>query len=132
MISYKKRLEDAASGLSATLIPEPGLGVPLTISHPQAGARPGRISRFFSAGKPECDWIEFIRTYKKGLTKLPKPTDPLAAYFESLSPGEKDLWTTLFPAAAVFRRNLGKDTLPGAAILSDVRSWSLGILDHYV
>lgn len=132
MISYKKRLEDAASELSARLVPEPGLGVPLQIHGKGTRKTENRISRFFSAGSAECGWREFLKTYRKGLAALPRPEDPLAAYFESLTPAERDLWTTLFPAAAVFRRNLGRDSVPGAAVLSDVRSWSLDILRRYV
>jgi len=132
MISYKKRLEDAAAGISARLIPEPGLGVPLKVRNTHPLNRTSHISRFFSAGSPECSWKKFLQTYRSGLADLPKPGDPLASYFESLSPAQRDLWTTLFPTAAVFRRNIGKNSLPGAAILSDVREWSMEILRHYV
>ncbi|MBN2050985.1 MAG: motility associated factor glycosyltransferase family protein [Spirochaetales bacterium] len=132
MISYKERLEEASRGLQARLIPEAGLGVPLMIDASLKKKRSERVSRFFSAGKPECPWREFLADYHRGLTQLPEPFDPLASYFEALSAGEKDLWTTLYPAAAVVRKSRGKDSPPGAAILSDVRTWSLDILRHYL
>ena len=62
---------------------------------------------------------------------LAKGHEPFTTYFYNLSSEQRDLWTTLFPAAAAFRQASGNDAVDGIDILNSVRSWSTSLIDHY-
>ncbi len=148
MISYKKRLEDAVSKLSSQVIPGAGEGEPLTLNQeplpPNTEETDSRISPFITAGSPHSGWHEFLTSYLEDLKALPSPSQPLGRYFAGLTHKQKDLWTTLFPAAAHFRQagemppavgRESKKKIPreedsarekeGAEILNQALEWSL-------
>jgi hypothetical protein len=126
MINYKVRLESAIKRIRAQVIPLPGKGVPIN-SHgiPKKSYPADNINELFAAGPKSSDWKEFLKSYLKGIERLPRPTNPLIGYLSALTPGEKDLWTTQLPAAA----DLSKHTLyrdcDGAALLQKVRTWTI-------
>ncbi len=133
MISYKKRLELASEKINAKIIPIPGKGIPL-IMNPKIMQKnkSQNIRTVFSAGSPTGNWDDFLLDYKKRLLSLPEPEEPMAQYLSQLNPGEKDLWITLYPAAAAFRRENNTFQFSGSEILKYVREWSISILERYI
>lgn len=133
MISYKERLERALENLPCLVVPAPGLGEPITVpSASQAPPDTPVTAQLVSAGSSRGDWRDFLRQYRRELQELPYPTQPLGRYFAALSHHHKDLWTTLFPAAAHFRQRREESILSGSAILEEARHWSLSILSRII
>ena len=127
MISYKKRLEQASADLTAELIPVPGKGEMLTPAvrkrHRDASVIVGTL---FSAGVAALSWKEFIKSYSRAVETLPLPQESLNHYNSLLSKEQKDIVTTLLPAAAAIRREheLQGGQQTGAEILADVIEWT--------
>ncbi len=133
MISYKKRLEQSLSRYSAEIHQASGNGLPLQIVRKGKSQHDNeRISTLFSAGKPRSHWKTFLQEYIDQLKQLKPLEEPISQYFEGLSPREKDLWVTLFPAAAAFQRGCKGEEKKGAEILRDVYFWSMTVLHHYL
>ncbi len=151
MISYKKRLEDAASNLPSRVIPAPGRGESLSISQPQGPS--GKkldspsLSPFLTAGTAQKDWQNFLSSYIEDLQNLPHPTRPLGRYFAGLTHKQRDLWTTLFPSAAHFRQtrsNSPHNPSPAAdtpksapppvasTVLEETLRWSLASAERFL
>ena len=135
MLSYKERLEKYSSVINGRIIAVPGMGEKINI--PGGSAAPVNpesrsFSRLFSAGKPTTDWKSFLSTYRKKLSELPVPEDPPSVYFSGLEFPEKDIWTTLFPVAAVLRKKYRETGITSAEVLMEVRSWALDIIDRYI
>jgi hypothetical protein len=132
MISYKQRLENAFSNSSAQFVPLQGDGVPLSVPSMTSKKR-GGLSHMFSAGRSLKSWREFLTDYLEGLESLRVPADvPLPVYLSDLEPHQRDLWVTLFPAAAVFQRNEGEQFFDGKDILSRVQSWSTTLIQQFL
>ncbi|MEW5816880.1 MAG: 6-hydroxymethylpterin diphosphokinase MptE-like protein [Spirochaetota bacterium] len=129
MISYKERLEQASGSLSSRIVPVPGKGVPLRVDEKSGLSRARKVVHtIFSAGSPACDWKEFLTNYCKELENLTPPEEPLARYFRDLKSSERDVWTTLFPAAAALRREHGSRGVNGIEILIEVKKWSQEVI----
>ncbi|MDZ7793414.1 MAG: 6-hydroxymethylpterin diphosphokinase MptE-like protein [Spirochaetia bacterium] len=135
MISYKKRLEQASAELTAELIPVPGKGEMLTPAvrkrHRDATVIVGTL---FSAGAAALSWKEFIKSYSQAVESLPLPQESLNHYNSLLSKEQKDIVTTLLPAAAAIRRERelqgGQQT--GAEILADVIEWTQATISAHL
>jgi len=124
MISYKRRLEKAFENSPCKIISVPGKGLPVSAIYRKVNNKKERkIYTMIAAGKPLTDWRDFLNSYEKELTSLPKPTEPFVKYFSQLEPHRKDVWLTLLPAAAAFRREIGS-VKPGVELLKMVHSWS--------
>lgn len=128
MISYKERLENAALSLKGTLLPQEGMGVPLSIPEKPPTERVESSKTLFAAGRARMSAKEFLISYLEKIQSLPDPQSPLAKYFHGLEDSEKELWYTLFPAAAKIRKESGP--LEGTEILRRVKHWSIEILEH--
>ncbi|MBI9106059.1 MAG: motility associated factor glycosyltransferase family protein [Spirochaetales bacterium] len=130
MVSYKERLERYSSEVSGRIIPVPGLGEDIVI--PSFEKQIKTTKNLLSAGRSRTDWKSFLSDYKGRLINLPEPAGSPTVYFSTLDYSDKDIWTTLFPVAAVLRKKY-KDTEKSASdILSDVRSWALEVLNMYL
>ena len=130
MISYKERLEKAASSLSSNLVPQHGMGVPLNIDTNRLVGRPQNKKTLFAAGKANMTAKSFLESYKQKIRSLSTPYHPFAKYFQGLDDTEKEVWFTMFPATAKIRKETGP--LEGIEILDQVRNWSLEVLKHTI
>jgi hypothetical protein len=133
MISYKTRLEQSLAHLSSKIIPASGKGLPLNVQHEAAPLTKNKtITILFSAGKPSSSWYEFLQKYAIALSNLAPPEEPIAKYLADIDQYEWELWLTLLPTAATFRREQQDNMISGSTILHQVHEWSLTILDHYL
>lgn len=127
MISYKNRLERAASTFKARLIAIPGRGAPLNLPVPERSER-NRQPLLFGAGKSGNGWKHFLNAYNTAIKNLPPPKDPIMEYLRNLTLGERDLWTTLLPSAAAIKREYTGPGLKGGETLKLVRDWAIGVI----
>ncbi len=126
MINYKERLESAIRGLRAQVIPIAGKGVPINVKSASGRNRgTNNINTLFAAGPHTSDWKEFLQSYLHGVQQLPEPADPLMVYLSGLNANQKDLWTTQLPVAADLGKNVSYKHMDGAALLHNVRAWTM-------
>lgn len=132
MISYKHRLEKASINLNANIIQVEGLGEHIQLPE-RNNTYQGRsnVTQFFSAGSCSNNWIDFIQDYSDSIKNLPKPGISLSEYYSRLNPSQKNLCTTLFPAAAALRRS-GRSEVNGAMILNDAIKWTIDLIKSYL
>ncbi|MCK4541042.1 MAG: motility associated factor glycosyltransferase family protein [Spirochaetales bacterium] len=129
MISYKERLEHSAVHLHGRVIGVPGMGIPLSL--PESGVKvKDHIPSFFSAGPSSSSWCQFLTQFRDNLKNLQIPDCPLAKYLWELSPENRDIWTTLYPAAATQRKKYGTQPVSGKFILEEVKDWTIDVLNR--
>jgi hypothetical protein len=129
LIAYKEHLERFAAASGMEIVPLRGMGVEIRI--PRGRALRRADPRIFAAGRARCTAAEFLEGYLGDLRALPPPRDPAVPYLASLADHERDLWTTLLPAASAFQRMLGPDSAPGPAeLLENTRSWALSVIEE--
>ncbi len=87
---------------------------------------------FFSSGSASSSWDVFLREYSQKLKKLPKPEFSFKNYYQSLSKKEKELWTTVFPVCASFRKDHKDIKLSISDILEESRTWCIKEIDKYI
>jgi len=127
--AYKDHLERFAAASGMEIVPARGMGV--EIRTPRGRPRRRSEPRLFAAGPAACGAGEFLAGYLAELRALPAPRDPAVAYLASLSDRERDLWTTLLPAASAFQRSLGPGgRLAPSALLETTRSWALSAIEE--
>lgn len=131
MISYKKRLEQAALDINAAITQIPGPGETLILPVKNGNRRSSNITPYFSAGSNSVDWKIFLYKYKKELQALPEPGISLSEYFSKLNSTQKDLCTTLFPAAAALRRS-DYPEICGAEIIKKTIYWTINQINNYL
>ena len=131
MISYKERLEEASKDLSTRVVPVNGSGVPLVFPETSV-KRDNSIQYVFSAGSPLHNWKEFITNYAERLATLPPPVEALTEYLSHLPPLQQDIWKTIYPVAAVIRKDAGETGQEGPDILNRSRKWVLDLIQAYM
>lgn len=78
-----------------------------------------------------CDWKEFLGDYSEALRALPRPSSPLAGYFNRLRPEQKAVWATLLPIAArILRETQGLESRDTCLVQS--LRWALGRVERAV
>jgi len=130
MLSYKERLERYSTEVSGRIIPVPGLGEEIII--PSIEKQLKTTKHLLGAGKTKTDWKSFLITYKEKLSNLPDPAGAPPVYFSKLDYTDKDIWTTLFPIAAVLRKKHRDTSKSSSDILRDVRTWALDVINMYL
>jgi hypothetical protein len=132
MISYKERLEKASISLNAQIIQLGGIGVPIKLPEKDISYyKRSNITPFFAAGSSSNNWIDFLKEYSQKLKNLPDPGVSLSEYYSILTSSQKNICTTLFPAAAALRRS-GKNDVNGAMILKHAITWTMQQIDTYI
>jgi hypothetical protein len=101
MIRYREYLEKKASSMKIPVIAGQGDGIPLNFPARTDYKRPSTLN-FFGSGSSMDNWTIFLKEYKKEIEKLPTLKMPYIHYFESLTPRERQVWSTLLPGAAHF------------------------------
>ena len=119
-------MENFAQNLNANIIPVKGLGEPIIV--PSRKPVPSD-AKLFSAGISRMSWKLFLNTYKEKLLKLSVPDLPPSRYLSSLDFTDLDIWTTLFPVAAVLRKKYRNTEVTAPQILREVRNWALEVID---
>jgi hypothetical protein len=126
LMAYKQHLERFIERSPMEVRPLRGMGV--EISLPPPGRRRGRGRSLFSAGTASESAASFLARYAADLAALPPVRGHAVPYLLSLGAGERDLWTTLLPAAGALQRAAGKAALEPDRLLEDTRSWALAEL----
>ncbi|HOX32955.1 MAG TPA: DUF115 domain-containing protein [Spirochaetales bacterium] len=129
LIAYKEHLERFAAASDMAIIPLRGLGVEIRV--PSDKARRARERRLFAAGQSSCGAREFLERYVAELRALPTPRDPAVPYLAALGEEERDLWTTLLPAASAFQRSAGRTApIAPAELLELTRDWAASTVEE--
>lgn len=128
MLSYKERLENFAERINANIIPVEGLGEPINVP---AKKSVGSSTELFAAGVSRSSWISFLSVYRAKLENLSVPDMPPSRYLSSLDYTDLDIWTTLFPVAAVLRKKYKNTAITAPEILREVRKWALEVTDLF-
>ena len=87
---------------------------------------------FFSSGKNSCSWKTFLENYKEKLKILPSPDISFNSYYQSLTKKEKELWATVFPVCASFRKEHKDDNLKIKDILNESKKWCIDEINKYL
>jgi len=145
LMAYRSHLERFAERSPMEIVALAGKGVKIkTPSKPKN--RNIKLRRVFAAGSAPCPAAEFLSRYAKDLRALPPPRDPAIRYLGSLGDEERDLWTTLLPAACAFQREAGSRGmngvtprelngvaprgLSGAELLEATREWAIETVEE--
>jgi hypothetical protein len=129
LMAYREHLERFASRSPMEIVPIEGRGV--RIKTPRGlPKRETRIRRVFAAGSAPCPASEFLARYANDLRALPRPRDPAISYLGSLGAEERDLWTTLLPAASAFQREAGASGVDAARLLETTRAWAIETIEE--
>ena len=129
LMAYREHLERFAARSSMEIIPLDGRGV--SIKTPRGRPRrETKLRRVFAAGSAPCSASDFLRAYSTSLRALPEPRDPSVSYLESLVHEERDLWTTLLPAASAFQSEASRGGIKGAALLQATRKWAIETVEE--
>lgn len=129
LIAYKEHLERFAAASPMEIVPMRGKGVEIHV--PARAAHVRRERRMFAAGPARCGAAEFLVGYMDSLKALPPPRDPAVSYLASLGREERDLWTTLLPAASSFQRSAGREfPLAPAELLEATRTWAISAVEE--
>ncbi len=130
LIAYRQHLERFASASPMDIVPIRGRGVEIRVSsrdgREEASRR--RERRIFAAGAAPCPASEFLSGYARDLAALDPPSNPAVHYLSSLNRGDRDLWTTLLPAASAFQREARGAVPDPAALLSRTREWAMEVV----
>lgn len=130
LMAYKEHLERLIEASPMEIRPFRGKGVEIRTAQAKK-ARP-RERSLFASGPARVGAREFLSSYASGLKALPPPREPAAAYLSGLALPERDLWTTLLPAASALRRSAGMEPPAPGRLLEEVRQWSLAEIDEAI
>ncbi len=128
LMSYREHLERFAAASDMEILPLRGKGVELRISKKTEVRR--RERRLFAAGPAKGDAASFLEGYIAAVRALPAPSDPSLPYLGRLRPEERDLWTTLLPAASAFQRSGRNRGIGAADLLETTRSWAIAAVEE--
>ncbi|GAB1481334.1 hypothetical protein MASR2M78_01490 [Treponema sp.] len=102
LTGYRQKLESLAPTLRANIRAIPGKGTKLNFPEPKNTQR--SALNLFVAGKTIESGRQFLAKYADAIEKLPSMENSVASYIQALSADERDVLTTLLPAAAAIRR----------------------------
>ena len=84
--------------------------------------------KLFAAGRPYQKPEQFLTSYAHDISSLPEPYNHAASYLDGLGVHERDVWTTMLPAAAAFRREAGDHSPEPYELLAKTRAWCATIV----
>jgi hypothetical protein len=128
LVAYKERLERMSPTLPCAVERVRGHGVAADMGLSRPRTMRDREGRVFAAGRPFQNPTEFLSAYAQDMEALPEPYEQAAAYLDALSPHEKDVWTTMLPSTAAFRREAGIVPPAPVQILKHTRDWCIRIV----
>ncbi|OQY33804.1 MAG: hypothetical protein B6241_07070 [Spirochaetaceae bacterium 4572_59] len=124
MIHYKASIEKKAQGCRGRVLGIKGEGVDLDF--PKKKSFRKKEMRIVSAGKSYISCRNFLKTYRKRIADLPEMNCSVSEYLSSLTFDEKEVWITILPTAAQYR----KTAETGKEALNSARSWSIDLIDR--
>lgn len=122
LVAYRERLERLALSIPTRLDRVRGNGVAAATETAMA-ALISQVGKVFAAGRPFQKPSEFLSGYAADIAALPEPREHAASYLDALGAHEQDVWTTMLPSAAAFRREAGDAPPQPAELLSLTRTW---------
>ena len=124
MIHYRASIEKKACECYGRVIPVKGDGVEIRLPGGKKSIR--NEMRIISAGTPYLSCMEFLKSYRKRIAELPEIRVPVPEYLNKLTLEEKEVWITILPTAAQFRKSseTGDDAIEKAV------QWSLELIDR--
>ncbi|HET7839049.1 MAG TPA: hypothetical protein VFL04_04775, partial [Rectinemataceae bacterium] len=128
LMSYREHLERFAAASDMEILPLRGKGVELRIG--RKGRPRAREPGLFAAGPAKGKAEAFLEGYVRSVRALPSPSDPSLRYLGRLKPEERDLWTTLLPAASAFQRANRTRGIGAADLLEMTRSWAIAAVEE--
>jgi len=128
LVAYKERLERLSHTLTCPVKRVRGHGVITEMGASQPRSIRDREGRVFAAGRPFQNPTDFLTAYAQDMEALPEPYEHAAVYLDGLSPHEKDVWTTMLPSTAAFRREAGNAPPAPVEILKQTRDWCIRIV----
>ena len=128
LVGYRVRLERLAETIGAHIIAIEGKGAPIAVPV-RSTARPNAIP-LLGPGSPKTSARDFLRSYAISIERLPKADRSVCEYMARLTEEERDVLTTLLPAAAAIRKR--ENTTEPSKILESVRSYCLSELDRII
>ncbi len=131
MISYKTRLESLISGLDTEVVPTKGEGEIIECNNHHTENAIKRFPSILSAGPADTSWQLFLNRYDRILSMLPIPEYSLSEYMNSLTPLQKEICTTILPAAAAVRKDAPQE-MTGAQILKETIEWTRRVIRRYI
>jgi len=127
LVAYKERLERLSATVSCAIERVRGTGVSANTGEGCRAEK--RLSgRVFAAGRPFQRPQEFLASYAGDIDALPEPYSQAAAYLDGLGAHEKDVWMTMLPSAAAFRREAGDAPPDPRELLSRTRAWCSAVV----
>lgn len=127
LVAYKERLERLSASVSCTLIRYKGFGVKANTESKELKSIHSK-GKLFAAGRSFQKPEEFLTSYAEDISNLPEPFHHAASYLDSLGVHERDVWTTMLPSAAAFRRAAGEFPPEPYELLSKTRLWCAAIV----
>lgn len=133
--AYLERLERLAASSEAAVVRRRGGGASSRADDEPKSPAPRRAGRLFAAGKLFQSPARFLRSYRDELAALPPPprgggASEASAYLAGLGPAARDLWTTLLPSVAAFRREAGARRELLDRVLADALAWAVEVIDE--
>jgi hypothetical protein len=134
MVSYRNRLSLLAEQVENRIIHHSGDGLQIDEKPFSGPENRHRIGTLLSSGRSNGSWQDFIRDYSRQLSELPDAGVSFSSYMESLDQNQKALCLTLFPACAAIRRESPetRQTLPGAEIINEAKTWTMKVIADYL
>lgn len=124
LIGYRVRLEQLAERIDAKLIAIEGDGAPIRVP---AGKKARKSSiLLLGPGPARKSAGDFLREYTRAIEQLPQARQSVCAYIASLNEDERDVLTTMLPAAAAIRKR--ENMTEPMEIIESVRSYCLSEL----
>jgi len=123
---YRLKLERLSRNIGARIIVAPGHGSRIDL--PATGKCRAHSLSMLSAGKPHSSARDFLRSYSISIEKLPRFSGSVSTYISRLKEEDKDILTTMLPAAAAIRRR--ENAFSPDEVLEAVRSYCLYELER--
>jgi hypothetical protein len=111
----------------------PGLGAPIEIRQPAQRPKPAALFETGHAPRRLLSAPAFLADYRERINALPLFSDPLLsgsvqAYLERLDAESRQVFATLLPQAAAFKRR--NPQLHVAELIERIRAWSVSAIDR--
>ncbi|MCL2792366.1 MAG: DUF115 domain-containing protein [Spirochaetaceae bacterium] len=91
-----------------------------------------REHKLFSSGSPKMAWNIFLEGYKEALMALPDFKNQYNKNFNSLSKKEREIWTTIYPVCATFRKELREENFSTPQILRITKEWCINEVEKVI
>ncbi|MCL2480063.1 MAG: hypothetical protein FWF22_11195, partial [Treponema sp.] len=99
---YREKLQEKSRTMEAELLPQQGIGAPIMAPVRPKKPEPKHQFSLFTSGRCQLRAEEFLGLYRDNIGRLPFMKNTAA--FQTLRENEKQIFTTILPAAAAIKR----------------------------